>query len=188
MRRPVSISEHRGAVAGLLLAALPAAAAAEAPVCGPGATIAHVEGAPVDRVTVRNISEPPWAVETVSWDLAGSAGRLIFDTVTDGAGTNVAQPFRAAGGEAALAALPDIPDGATEAVLVFDSFPPGAAFVFTIDLDDRLSATPGPMVAGAETAGGRLTVTFRHADGGRETHSGLFDDRGRARAAAPCLS
>ena len=170
----------------LVLIALPASG--EVAVCGPAATIAHVEGAPADRVTLRNLSTPPWAVERVVWDLEGSAGRLIFDTVTDGAGTNVAQPFRTAGGGAVLAVPPDIPDGATAAVLAFADFPPGARFDFTIDLDDRLRARAGPTVATTETAGARVTVTFRHADGGRETHAARFGADGRARAAAPCLS
>ncbi len=36
--------------------------------------------------------------------------------------------------------------------------------------------------------GARLTVTFRHADGGEATHAGLFDPQGEAVAAASCLS
>jgi hypothetical protein len=179
---------HRaGLLLGLLALGAPAGAQ-QLPVCGPAATVLHAEGAPADRVVMRNISQGAWGIARASIDLAGSAGRLIFDTVPDGAGTNVAQPFRPAGGAAVLAAPPAIPDGAEAMSLAFAAFPPGARFGFTIDLDDRLTARPGPTVAGAETAGARFTVTFRHADGTTETHEGPFDERGGARAAAPCVS
>lgn len=177
------------ALAPILLASLALPAPAQdLPVCGPAATIAHREGAPVDRVELRNISDGPWRIVTAVVDLGPSAGRLVFDTRPGGAGINTAQPFRPAGGEGVLAEMPEIPDGATVMTLAFSAFAPGAAFRFTIDLDDRLSGRGGTTIETAEAAGGVFTVTFAHEDGGTETHDGSFDAFGRARAAAPCLS
>jgi len=177
-----------GYVAAVIaLGAAPVSAAAP-PVCGPAATVLHAEGAPTDLVVLRNISDGPWDVAVATIDLDGSVGRLIFDTVSNGAGTNVAQPFRVAGGEAVLRQTPEIPDGSESLSLIFDSFPRGTLFRFTIDLDDQVTALPGATVAEAETAGATFSATFRHADGRTETHRGTFNDRGGARAAAPCVS
>jgi hypothetical protein len=173
----------------LLLAALaPLARADDIPVCGPTAVAAHREAAPSDRLGLENRSPEGWSIAEAEILLAGSSGRLIFDSEPGGPGTSMARPFRAAGGTARLAAPPDLPDGSETLALAFESFPWGAAFRFTADLDDRATGRAGSTIEGAEIAGARLRVTFVHADGHAETHEGLFDDRGEARAAAPCLS
>jgi len=169
------------------LLALPAEAA-ELIVCGPAASVSHREGAPTDTVVLTNWSEGPWSVASASIDLGPSAGRLVFDTAPDGAGINVSQPFRVAGGVAVLADMPVIPDGAETMTLSFTRFGPGEGFTFTIDLDDRVGGWGGTTIETAETADARFSVTFLHADGETETHEGLFDATGRAVAAAPCLS
>lgn len=170
-----------------LAADLGTAEAQDLLVCGPAATVFHREGAPRDVILIRNLSQGPWSVVEAAIDLGPSAGRLVFDTVPDGAGINAAQPFRPAGGQAALAETPQVPDGAEAMGLRFADFPPGEHFSFTIDLDDRLGAG-GTTIGRAEASGALFTVTFAHEDGATETHAGAFDDAGEALAAAPCIS
>jgi len=158
------------------------------PVCGPAAEIAFREGAPVDRFFIENASVEDWSIARVEIGLAGSAGRLVFDTVPGGAGRNVSRPFRAEAGEARLSAAPDVPDGAEGMALDFSRFGPGERFVFSIDMDDRMTAVGGTQVAASELFDAAVTVTFAHARGGTEIHAARFDDRNRARPAAPCLS
>ncbi|MEO0623949.1 MAG: aggregation factor core [Pseudomonadota bacterium] len=159
------------------------------PVCGPAADIAYREGAPTDTITLINSGDPAWQITGAEILLGPSAGRLIFDTVPGGPGTQVSQPFRPGAGEAALADIPVIADGAESLTLQFAAFPAGARFAFTTDLDDRVSgAQAGTMISGAEIAGAQVTVSFAHPSGAEESHSGAFDAQAEARAAAPCLS
>ncbi|MEM9146331.1 MAG: hypothetical protein AAGC57_09045 [Pseudomonadota bacterium] len=159
------------------------------PVCGPVAEISYADESPADVLVLRNTGDPEWRIQTAEILLQGSAGRLIFDTRPGGPGSQTAQPFRPGAGDAVLANPPDLADGAEALTLSFERFPAGARFVFTTDLDDRVSgAYAGTRVAGAEIAGATLEVTFVNARGWIETHSGRFDDQAEARAAAPCVS
>jgi len=162
--------------------------AADALVCGPRATAFHRESSPSDVMGIENGSTPEWSILRAEILLAGSAGRLIFDTEPGGPGTSMSRPFRAAGGGAALAAEPETPDGSELLGLDFAAFASGQRFTFTIDLDDRVSGYAGSTVAVSEMTGATLRVTFVHADGGTETHEGLFDADPQAIAAAPCVS
>ncbi|MEO0819850.1 MAG: aggregation factor core [Pseudomonadota bacterium] len=174
-------------LAALLLAHV-ATSPAE-PICGPTAIVHVAEGAPVDRFLIENVSPRGWAIAGVEIALPGSAGRLVFDTVPGGAGINVAQPFVSrAGADVRLAAAPEVADGDERLSLAFEAFPAGAAYAFTIDLDDRVSAGGGTRVSGAEIAGASVLVRFARAEGGEESHAGTFDEVARARAASPCLS
>ncbi|MEO1469489.1 MAG: aggregation factor core [Pseudomonadota bacterium] len=162
-----------------------AAAAALPPLCGPSARVTFREGAPVDVYTVENLSPGDWAIAAVDIGLIGSAGRLVFDTVPGGAGRNVAQPFRAFPGEAALADMPLVPDGAEAMALSFAAFPTGARFQFSIDMDDRLAGW-GTTVQGPEIEGATVTVTFVAGER-RSTLSAAFDARAVAEPLTACL-
>jgi hypothetical protein len=142
----------------------------------------------VDRFRIENRSPEGWAIAEIAVDLGPSAGRLVVDAVAGGAGLNIAQPFRPEAGEAMLAAGQGVADGAERIVLAFETFPPGAVFRFSLDLDDRLTGRGGTRVEGPEMRGARLEVRFVHASGGEETHAGLFDGQAATRAGAPCLS
>lgn len=166
------------------------ALAATLPVCGPALDVAYSEGAPRDRMVLVNRSTEDWAVSRVEIDLGGSAGRLIFDTAAGGPGSSVHQPWRAEAGDARLADLPLVADGARGITLSFEQFATGGRFVFSLDLDDTAdpSGFVGTTIAGAEIAGATVRATFVLPDGTAETHDGVFDDRAEARATAPCLS
>ncbi|MEM6489285.1 MAG: hypothetical protein AAF677_13635 [Pseudomonadota bacterium] len=171
-------------------AALGVARAADAPaVCGPTARVTFREGAPVDRYLIENLSPGDWAIARLEIALAGSAGRLVFDTVGGGPGRNVAQPFvvRSGEGDAALAAMPDIPDGAEAMVLAFERFMPGQVFRFTIDMDDRLAGW-GTTVDGPEIEGAAVTVRFVDAGGAAVEVFASFDGQAVARPTMPCVS
>ncbi len=173
----------------LLALALPATARA---LCGPEAVARVAEGAPRDRVVIENRTPEDrtgrWTVVAAEIALEGSAGRLVLDTVRGGAGRGSPQRFRPVPGPVALVAEPDLPDGATRIPLAFEGFGPGARFAFTVDFDDTVSPGAGTTIEGAEIEGARFTARFRSEDGVEETWSGLFDGRGEARAAAPCVS
>ena len=82
-----------------LVGILPLAAQA-ATTCVHDVALVFTESAPRDRFEVINDSSPGQRVQRLTLDLAGSAGRLIFDTVEGGPGINVFQPFRVESGEA----------------------------------------------------------------------------------------
>ncbi|MGF1445173.1 MAG: hypothetical protein ACFBRM_03120 [Pikeienuella sp.] len=164
------------------------AVSGEAIVCGPAARASFTEGAPVDVFRIRNMSLPGWRIDRVEIGLAGSVGRLVFDTAPGGPGRNVSQPFRALGGPAKLSSQPQVPDGSERLLLAFDSFPEGMDFEFTIDMDDRISGYAGTSVSGSEVQGAAITVTFVDETGAKAEHVGLFDTAGQAFAAAACLS
>lgn len=146
-----------------------------------------MEGAPVDRFEIVNLSPEGWSVERVLIDLGPSAGRLVVDALPGGEGFNVAQPFRAETGAAVLAPGQGVGDGDEAIALTFTAFPKAARFRFSLDLDDRISGSAGTRVEGSEMRDAALTVTFRHDDGTIRQHGGRFDGGAVARAGAPCL-
>jgi len=127
------------------------------------------EGAPVDRFTIINDGACPLAASTVTIDLTGSAGRLIFDVTGSGAGIEVFQPFRVVAGDAILTGLPTVTDGDTAVSLSLRGLDGGQRVAFTIDVDDTTSSR-GIMVAGSEIDGATLRVET--AEGTREGRFG----------------
>lgn len=115
------------------------------------------EGAPVDRFTVVNAGACPLGKATVTIDLGGSAGRLIFDVTESGAGIEVFQPFRVVAGGEMLSALPTVSDGDTTVSLGIRGLAPNQKVAFTIDVDDTTSGY-GIMVAGSEIEGASVRV------------------------------
>lgn len=141
------------------------------------------EGAPVDRFTIRNTGACPLGPATVTIDLSGSAGGLIFDVTGAGAGIQVFQPFRVVVGEALLTGLPEVSDGDTSIVLPLRGLESGAQVAFTIDVDDTVSSY-GTMIAGSEIEGATLRI-----DTGNGAMEGAFGRDSRAAVAvASCVS
>jgi len=149
------------------------AGVAQAADCG-GPVLTFIESAPRDRF---ELSVGPQDLRSVTVDLRGSAGQLIFDTADGGTGVQVFQPLRDEGGTQAG----DVVDGA-EVVRVTltgaqaDGMASGMAggmaggkaggkAAFSIDVDDRLRASDlGQIrVTGGEMAGAK--VSFETVDG-----------------------
>lgn len=176
-RRPTP--RHRlvvGALAGLLLCGRPAGAMA------PDLVVSFTEASPEDRFVIENTSACQLSIQSVTIDLAGSAGRMVFDTEPGGAGYNVYQPFAARDGLARLARASTVSDGDTQLTLDFSVFEPGALFAFTIDTDDRLAQSifgPG-VIDGSELAGATVTVIAMLPAGLTRTDTAAFGTGGRA--------
>lgn len=146
--------------------------------CGPRLVATFSEGAPSDRFTLTNTSDPGWSVIEVELDLGPSRGRVIFDVTERGAGLSVYQPFEEATGTAVIADRSAVTDGDTLLTLRFSSFAPGDTFGFTIDLDDTAGFAP-TIVSTDEIADGRIRVRFT-SDRGEATREGYFDDNSEA--------
>ncbi|MGF1525677.1 MAG: aggregation factor core protein MAFp3, isoform C [Candidatus Competibacterales bacterium] len=146
-------------------------------------TVVFEEDAPRDRFVIANggpCDLPPFELTI---DLAGSTGRLIFDTVPGGAGENVAQPLQVAEGGEMATVQGAVEDGAEQAQLLVDGLAVGARIVVTVDVDDRVPAGPRgqQMIAGSEVAGAMATLAV--ASG--EAWGGTFDAEGRLVMAGP---
>ena len=160
----------------LCLMLMPALAHADA--CGPRLTVTFSEGAPADRFTLSNTSDPGWSVTEVEIDLGPSRGRVIFDVTERGAGLSVYQPFEEATGTAVIADRSAVTDGDTLLTLRFSRFAPGDTFGFTIDLDDTAGFAP-TVVSTDEIAEGVIRARFT-SNRGEATREGLFDDNSEA--------
>ena len=171
------------------LAGLVPFAAQAATACVHDVSLVFTESAPRDRFELINESSPGQRVQRLTLNLAGSAGRLIFDTVEGGTGVEVFQPFRVESGEARLSKTPVVQDGSDRLELTFTRFDPGQRLVFSIDVDDRLTASDlgQTRVAGSEMAGALLSVVAGPTgDAGREAQARV-DGSNRARVQAACL-
>jgi hypothetical protein len=157
--------------AAVVLSALTGAAHAE---CMRALTMTFTESAPRDRFDIVHTATGV-VVEGVRVDLAGSAGALIFDTESGGAGVEVFQPFQSADG---LRARP-LEDGADAIEVDFGNLQHGARAGFTIDVDDRLQNSDlGQIrVTGGEMEG--ASVVFKLANG--EAMKAVFDQNNRAK-------
>jgi hypothetical protein len=150
----------------------------------------YVEAAPNDLVVLRNLSPEGWQVARVDWRLQESEGELIFDTVAGGEGVDSAHAFAFTGGSAGvrLADVPLVSDGAREMTLLFDAYPAGAAFEFSIDLDDTALGLPDTIVDGREIEGAAIEVAFRNDLGLTLVLTGRFGADAIARVDSPCTS
>ena len=162
---------------GLALLLLPGQALAEA--CGPRLVVTFAEGAPADRFTLFNASDPGWSVAEVEIDLGPSRGRLIFDVTERGAGLSVYQPFEEVQGGAVIASRTDVSDGDSVMTMEFSRFVSGETFAFTIDLDDTAGFAP-TVVSADEITEGRIRARFTSAASGGTTREAFFDDTSEA--------
>lgn len=141
------------------------------------------EGAPKDRFALTNTGTCPTGPLTVTLDLTGSNGGLIFDVTGEGAGVSVFQPFETVSGAAVLSSKPEVRDGDRVIVLHLKGLDAGQDVAFTIDVDDTGPASP-TIVSGSEIRG----AVFRVSAAGN-AYSATFNTD--ARAVVPfqtCLS
>lgn len=157
-----------------LLFVLPTAAAAQI-------DARFIESAPKDTFSFVNTGCALGPAELVL-DMKESAGGLIFDTESGGAGVEVFQPFETVAG--AVASV-DVADGAGSLRLSVPSWPEGGEVSFTIDVDDvlRHGERGQTQVSGAEIAGAALVVTVSG-----QSAIGSFDNTNRARVRGLCSS
>ena len=176
------ITSTRTSSAGALIAVFLIPAVAQA--CGPAVEIEFTEDAPTDRFEIRNVSNGAWGLTSLSIQLAGSKGDLIFDTAAGGEGLSVYQPFEARKGatDVRLRAVPIVRDGDRAVDLEFDAFWSGKDSDFTIDLDDRLPVSEygQTMISGEEIEGAIAIANFIDKDGVRSVQKGSFGTDARA--------
>jgi hypothetical protein len=114
--------------------------------------VRFTEGAPKDRFEITNLAACDILSTDVVIDLTGSAGGLIFDVTSAGAGVEVFQPFDLVAGADALASQPKVIDGDRQLTLAIRRLAPGKQIAFTIDVDDTTSSR-GITVSGSEIEG-----------------------------------
>lgn len=163
-------------LAPIALAPRPAAA------CGPIIDIQFQEDSGGDLFFIANRSEEPWLLVSLEIDLAGSHGRVIFDTAGGGLGESMHTPFVAGEDRVGLVAPPEVRDGSQEVLLQFSAFAPGREFHFSVDTDDRLEDSPWGQahVTGEEMSGAQARANVMMKDGTRSTAKGDFDTDGKA--------
>ncbi|MEM6635639.1 MAG: aggregation factor core [Pseudomonadota bacterium] len=116
--------------------------------------IRFVESAPKDRFEISWTGSCALAAGEIEIDLAPAPADLVFDTEEGGRGVEVYQPFEVAAGGELITNAPRVKDGAKQITLSHAKMQPGAAFVFTIDVDDAAGNRLGPIrVSGSEMAG-----------------------------------
>jgi len=175
-------------IIGLLTAGSLLAAGTNALACGPEIDVRFID-ADGDVFVIDNKSQEPWHLASLEIRLAGSLGRLVFDTEDGGLGESMYQPFEPVDGEVALLVRPVVADGAEHVTLRFRDFRPGRTFMFVIDVDDRLENSDygRAVVSGAEIEGAVAVATLTMANGARTRALGRFGDDGRARLrGGPC--
>ena len=140
--------------------------------------VRFIEGAPKDRFEISSVSDCLNGPLTVSINLDGSAGGLIFDTTSKGAGVEVFQPFELTTGTVLVDQAPTVMDGDTALSLRLSALPKGQVAAFKLDVDDTSSARE-ITVSGAEIAGARVKV-----DSAEGSRSAVFDATAQARVEA----
>ncbi len=146
-----------------------------------------VESAPKDRFIIKNISDCALNNIVVEIDLTDSAGRLIFDTSSVGAGVEVFQPFESRSESLQLTPSSEVKDGDTELAVAINILPPGETVSFTIDVDDtvRDSALGQIRVADSEIEGGLVRISGDNL----KPHTGMFGSDSRVTLLlSPCAS
>jgi hypothetical protein len=142
-----------------------------------------IEGAPKDRFVVSNLGKCDLGASKVTIDLAGSAGRLIFDVTNQGEGVEVFQPFELVSGEDVLSGLPLVRDGDKAVELDIVNLKSGGEISFTIDVDDTIGARE-ITVTNSEIEGAKLIY-----QAGGKTISGKFNKTAKATVKTPsCAS
>ncbi|MEM7752399.1 MAG: aggregation factor core [Pseudomonadota bacterium] len=147
-------------------------------------TARFIEGAPKDRFVISSADGVcADAPISVTIDLNGSAGKLIFDVTEAGAGVEVFQPFDLVAGGDRVTGISDVADGDAQVTLNLAGLAPAGEVAFTIDVDDTIGARE-ITVADAEITG----ATFR-VSSGAQTGEARFEGDATARVAWPgCTS
>lgn len=122
-------------------------------------SVQFIEGAPKDRFVISSSAGTcADAPLTVTVDLNGSVGKLIFDVTGAGAGVEVFQPFELVAGGDRVTQTPSVLDGDRALTLSLSGLPAGTDVAFTIDVDDTIGARE-ITVTDAEIAGATVRVT-----------------------------
>ncbi len=126
--------------------------------------VRFIEGAPTDRFVISSsagICEdgPVW----VTVDLSQTAGRLIFDVTSGGAGVEVFQPLVFVQGGDLVTGTSELTDGSNVLAVRLAALPAGAEVAFTLDVDDTIGARE-ITVSGDEFAGATVRVQAGDAD------------------------
>ena len=152
---PVLRGTLRVAAAGLLILAGGGVAQADV-------RVLFQESAPKDIFEIRNTGGSALGPMTLTLDLTGSSGGLIFDTAAQGPGVQVYQPFELVLGAERVRELPEVRDGGRSIELAVIGLQPREALAFTIDVDDTLAQSPlgQTRVAGSEIRGAQVTIAF----------------------------
>ena len=129
--------------------------------------VSFTEGAPKDRFSITNDAACLIAPATLTIDLSGSEGGLIFDVTGTGAGVEVFQPFEQVSGSA-LGEVPVVGDGDDRIDLILGKIRPGPVLAFTIDVDDT-AGTRATVVSGTEIEGATVRV-----ETGGAVYQGIF--------------
>jgi hypothetical protein len=104
-------------------------------------SVSFIEGAPKDRFVVSSATDACAEMPlTVTINLDGSAGALVFDVTDQGAGVEVFQPFQLVAGADTVSTLPEVADGDTSVTLALVGLTAGKDVAFTIDVDDTINA------------------------------------------------
>lgn len=153
--------------------------------------VVFVESAPTDRFTIQNVGSCALRDLTVEIDLSLSAGKLIFDTVANGPGENVFQPFAVAESQSTLTLAHKVSDGDNRLSVVISSLQPEESASFTIDVDDTLSNSElrRTRISGSEIQQGLVIVHGYHVRGHPLAPSqGSFDSQSTANITIPSCS
>jgi len=142
-----------------------------------------IESAPKDRFVINNTGACALNNLTVDIDLTSSAGGLIFDTTSSGAGVEVFQPFEVTKGAIKVVSPEGVKDGDNKLSISIQSLPAGQSVSFTIDVDDTLvkSSLGNIRVANSEIENGLVKVssaTIKQA-------VGTFNSASKASVALP---
>jgi len=119
--------------------------------------VRFIESAPKDRFVISNASCPVSNIAVVI-DLSGSAGGLIFDVTSSGAGVEVFQPVEVVMGDAKME---PVVDGDTTLSFEIGMLTAGQDLVISADLDDvlRQSDMGQIRVSGSELDGAVLQMS-----------------------------
>ena len=115
------------------------------------------DGAPKDTFAITNLSACASGPIDLQIDMTDSAGKLIFDVTSAGAGVEVFQPLEITGGAEFLGAIPSVEDGQKLLGFQITNLPANGAITFTIDVDDTIGARE-ITVNGSEMSGSALMV------------------------------
>lgn len=145
-------------------------------------TVRFEEGLGPDLFHVENTGTCLATVMSVTIDLGGTVGGLVFDTEYGGGGANASYPFVLREGGDKITGAAGGQDGGQLLTLTLSGLRQGERVVFSIDVDDSLEDSPWgrTRIAGPEFDGGGVRATLRSPDGREMEHEGRFGPDARA--------
>ena len=157
---------------------------AETPACGPRVWIEYTDDDP-DYFIVKNRSARGWSLEMIAFDLSQSAGRLVFDPDTGGAGVGGASEFMP-DSNSSIRLIGTVPaqDGGRTLSLQFENFAESRDYTFYIDLDATPSDGGRTWVLPADMAGTRVLAAFRGPTGQTDRVDAMFNANAEADSGA----